>query len=108
MNSKYLIAAAAIALTGPAAAQSLQDPYGFVFGGVTLEGNADFDGLIGGNPNSVDTDFDTGHDDDPNVAARRELRLWIKPGVRAAGVEAATDWCDCCQQLCTHLFPQCG
>jgi opacity protein-like surface antigen len=34
--------------------------YGFVTGGASLSSDLDYDGLIGGNPNSVDNDFDSG------------------------------------------------
>lgn len=60
MKAIFLLTAGALALATPAAAQSLQDPYGFVFGGVTFEGASDFDGVIGGAANSVDTDYDAG------------------------------------------------
>lgn len=60
MKLTSLLTLGAIALASPVAAQSLQDPYGFVFGGLTFEGSSDYDGLIGGNPNSVDTDYDAG------------------------------------------------
>lgn len=35
--------------------------YGFVFGGATFNGSLDTDGAIGGAPQTVDTDYDTGY-----------------------------------------------
>lgn len=49
------------AVSGLASMAAAQDsaPYAFVFGGAVLNGDLDTDGTIGGNPQTVDTDFDT-------------------------------------------------
>ncbi|WP_415920004.1 outer membrane protein [Tateyamaria sp. SN6-1] len=55
-------AAVAVALgAGLATDAAAQDTYGFVFGGATFNGSLDTDGLIGGAPQTVDTDYDTGY-----------------------------------------------
>lgn len=77
MKFNLLLAAGAIALASPAFSQSLQDPYGFVFGGITFEGNAELDGRIGGARQSVDTEFDTGGQIGLGVGAT------LAPGFRA-------------------------
>lgn len=41
-------------------AQSFNDPYAFVFGGVVFSGESNFDGLVGGAPQSVDAAYDNG------------------------------------------------
>ncbi len=61
MKLTFLHAAGTMALASPALSQSLQDPYGFIFGGATFEGNSDYDGIIGGASNSVETDYDSGY-----------------------------------------------
>lgn len=63
MKRSLAFAAALTAFAGAASAQSLQDPYGFVYGGVTFEGESEYDGIItppGGNQ-SVDTEYDAGY-----------------------------------------------
>ncbi|MEM6464796.1 MAG: outer membrane beta-barrel protein [Pseudomonadota bacterium] len=50
--------AAAISLM--ACAAHAQDTYSFVFGGATFSSDLDADGIIGGAPQTVDTDLDTG------------------------------------------------
>lgn len=58
MKLSLMITAAAIALAAPASAQSLQDAYGFVYGGISFDGEADFDGDINGGPQTVDIEYD--------------------------------------------------
>ncbi|MEO1026723.1 MAG: hypothetical protein AAFX07_14335 [Pseudomonadota bacterium] len=50
--------AAAISLM--ACAAHAQDTYSFVFGGATFSSDLDAAGIIGGAPQTVDTDLDTG------------------------------------------------
>lgn len=79
MKRSLFLATALIAFGGAASAQSLQDPYGFVFGGITFEGEAETDGTItppGGNQ-SVDTEYDTGYNFGLGVGAN------ITPSIRA-------------------------
>ncbi|GGX55892.1 hypothetical protein GCM10007385_25690 [Tateyamaria omphalii] len=52
-----LVLALGAALPTAAAAN---DTYFFAFGGAVLNGSQDADGIIGGNPQSVDTDYDDG------------------------------------------------
>lgn len=54
-----LIAGVLSSMVGMAAAQDAA-PYAFVFGGAVLNSDLDTDGIIGGNPQTVDTDFDDG------------------------------------------------
>ncbi|MEX3014352.1 outer membrane protein [Gymnodinialimonas hymeniacidonis] len=79
MKLSPLVIAAFIAVGTGASAQSLQDRYGFVFGGVTFEGQSDFDGVITppGGLQSVDTDYDSGFNFGIGVGAT------IAPSVRA-------------------------
>jgi opacity protein-like surface antigen len=77
MKLTYILVAGSLALASPVAAQSLQDPYGFVFGGATFEGTADFDGSIGGAQQSVETDFETGYQFGVGVGAT------LAPNIRA-------------------------
>lgn len=57
--------------------------YGFVTGGASLDSRLNYDGLIGGNPNSVDNDFDSGSQF--SLGFGKNINAWStsKVGLRA-------------------------
>ncbi|MEJ6389638.1 outer membrane protein [Gymnodinialimonas ulvae] len=79
MKRSLALIAALTLLGGAASAQSLQDPYGFVFGGITFEGQSDYEGTITppGGLQSVDTDYDSGFNFGIGIGAT------IAPSIRA-------------------------
>ncbi len=87
MKRSLILAAGLMALAGAASAQSLQDPYGFVFGGVAFEGQSDYDGTITppGGTQSVDADYDAGFNFGIGVGAT------IAPSIRAEVELSYTD-----------------
>ena len=87
MKRSLILAAGLMALAGAASAQSLQDPYGFVFGGVAFEGQSDYDGTITppGGTQSVDADYDAGFNFGIGIGAT------IAPSIRAEVELSYTD-----------------
>lgn len=63
--------------------------YGFITGGASLDSGLNYDGLIGGNPNSVDNDFDSGSQFSLGFGKKIDAWSTAKIGVRAE-LELAT------------------